>query len=119
MRTVVYQISMWFACKSGERGEKNYLVKIVVLSNKFFKLRLDIHDLRRGEVKLDDGNASFLEVLEEAHFGGLQEHQTATLAFLATCGTTDTVNVVTGVIWGVELDDPVDGRDLRFSVLGL
>lgn len=58
-------------------------------------------------------------MLEEAHFGGLQEHQTATLAFFATCGTTDAVNVVTGVIWGVELDDPVDGGDLRLSVSGV
>ena len=83
------------------------------------KLRLDVHNLRGGEVELDDRNARFLEVLEEAHFGGLQEQKTAALAFLTTSGTTDTVNVVTGVIWGVELDDPVDGGNLLFSVLGL
>lgn len=98
---------------------KAYLVKIVVLSNELLKLRLDVHNLRRGEVELDDRNARFLEVLEEAHFGGLQEQETAALAFFATRGTADTVNVVTGVIWRVELDDPVDGGDLRLSVLEL
>lgn len=116
---------LWFTqlvwdlrCSLGTGG-KAHLVKIVVLSNELLKLRLDVHNLRGGEVELDDRNARFLEVLEEAHFRGLQEQKTAALAFLATRGTADTVNVVTGVIWGVELNDPVDGRDLRLSVLEL
>lgn len=113
---------LWFALlvfdlrESGEREGKAYLVKIVVLSNELLKLRLDVHNLGCGEIELDDRNARFLEMLEEAHFRGLQEQKAATLAFFATSGTADTVNVVTGVVWGVELDDPVDSGDLRLSV---
>jgi hypothetical protein len=52
-------------------------------------------------------------VLQEADLGGLEEHQTATLAIGTTGGTSDTVNVVTGIIRRIELDDPVDGGDIQ------
>lgn len=94
-------------------GTRTDLVQIVVLSNELLQLGLDIHNLRLGELELNDGDTRLLEVLQEANLGRLQEHQTATLAIGTTSGTTDTVNVVTGVIRGIELDDPVDGRDIE------
>lgn len=92
-----------------------HLVQVIVLSDEFLQLRLDVDDLVRGEVELDDRNTGFLEVLQEADFRRLEEHQTASLALFASSGTTDSVDVVSGVIWGVELDNPINGRNLRIT----
>jgi hypothetical protein len=89
-----------------------YLVEIVVLSNELLQLRLDVDNLRAGELKLNHGHTRLLEVLQEANLRRLQEHQTAALAVGTTGGSADAVDVVTRVIWGVELDDPVDSGDL-------
>ena len=48
-----------------------YLVEIIILPNKLFKLRLHIYDSLGREIELDDGDARLLEVLEEAYFGWL------------------------------------------------
>lgn len=90
-----------------------YLVEVVVLSDELLQLRLNVDNLRTRELKLHHGHASLLEVLQEANLGRLQEHQTAALAIGTTGGTTDTMDVVTRVIWGIELDDPVDGGNLE------
>lgn len=51
-----------------------------------------------GELKLDDWNTSFPEMRKEADFGGLQKHQTAAdLASSTTCGTSDSVDIVSGL----------------------
>lgn len=89
-----------------------YLVEIVVLPNELFQLRLNVHNLRARELKLHHRHTRLLEVLQEADLGRLEEHQTAALAVGTTGCSADTVNVVARVIWGVELDDPVDGGDL-------
>ena len=89
-----------------------YLVEIVVLPNELLQLRLNIDDLRARELELHHGHPRLLEVLQEADLGRLEEHQTAALAVGTTGRSADTVNVVARVIWGVELDDPVDGGDL-------
>lgn len=53
-----------------------------------------------GELELHDGDTSFLQMGEEPNFGRLQEHQTAAdLASSTTSGTSDTVNVVSGLLW--------------------
>ena len=90
-----------------------YLVQIVVLANELLQLRLNIDNLLSREVKLHDGYPSLLQMLQEPYFRGLQEHQTAALSVRSTGCTTNTVNVVTRVIWGVELDNPVHGGNLE------
>jgi hypothetical protein len=97
-------------------GLKAYLVEIVILADQLLKLRLDVHNLLGWEVELHDWYSGFFEVLEEPNFRRLQEHQTAAPAIGSTGGTSDSVDVVSGVVWGIELDDPVDGRDLKVSV---
>lgn len=91
------------------------LVQIVVLSNELLELRLNVDDLRCREFKLDHRNASLFEMLQESDFRWLQEHQTATLAIRPTGGTTNAVNIVTRVIRGIELNNPVHGRNLSID----
>lgn len=93
-------------------GMSMYLVEIVVLPNELLQLRLNIDDLRARELELHHGHTRLLEVLQEADLGRLEEHQAAALAVCTTGRSADTVNIVARVIWGVELDDPVDGGDL-------
>lgn len=53
---------------------ETYAIEIVVLSDEFFQLRLDVDDAFGGEFELDDGDSCFFEVFEEADFGWLKEH---------------------------------------------
>ena len=92
---------------------KAYLVQVVVLADEHLKLALDVQDLLGGKLELDKRDLCFLEVAKEADLVGLQEHQTLTLAVRTSCGTTDTVNVVSGVIRRVELDNPVNGGNIE------
>lgn len=93
-------------------GRYAYLIEVVVRGNQLFELTLDIDNLGGWELELDHGHTSLLEVLEEANLGWLQEHQTAALTVGATSSSSDTVDVITGVIWGIKLNDPVDSRNL-------
>ena len=92
---------------------KAYLVQVVVLADEHLKLALDVKDFLGRKLELDKWDLRFLEVAEEADLIGLQEHQTLALAICTSCGTTDTVNVVSWVIRRVELDDPVDSGDIE------
>jgi len=92
---------------------KAYLVQVVVFANEHFKLALDVKDLLGRKLELDKRDLSFLEVAKEAYLVGLQEHQTLALAVCTSCGTTDTVNVVSRVIRRVELDNPVNSGNVE------
>lgn len=92
-----------------------YLVKIVVLADEFLQLGLHIDNLGTGELELHDWHTRLLEVLQETNLRRLEEHQTAALAFLTTSGTSDTVNVVTRIIRGIELDNPIDSGNLEMD----
>lgn len=97
-----------------------YLVQIIILSYQLLELTLDIDNLGGGELELNHWHASLLEMLEEANLRWLQEHQTAALTVGTTSSSSDTVDVVTWVIWGVKLNDPVDSRNLRkMSIKGI
>jgi hypothetical protein len=89
------------------------LLQVVVLADELLELRLHVDDLLGGELELDDGHTCCLEMRQEADFVGLQEQQTAALGVGASGGTTDTVDVVAGVVRGVELDNEIDGRNLQ------
>lgn len=95
-------------------GKIAYLVEVVVLANEFLQLRLHVDNLGGRELELHDRHTCVLEVLQETNLGRLEEHQTATLAFGTTGGTSDTVNVVARIIRRVELDNPIDSGDLEF-----
>lgn len=88
------------------------LVQVVVLTDELLELRLNVDDLVGGEVKLDNGNAGGLEMRQEADLVGLEEHKGSALGVVASSGSTNTMNVVARVIRGVELDDPINGRNL-------
>lgn len=107
----------WRACQLIALADTNGvittdLVQIIILSNQLLQLRLDINNLLRRELKLDHGNASFLEMLEESNFRRLQEHQTAALAVRSTGRASNSVDIVSWVIRRIELDNPVDSGDL-------
>lgn len=69
------------------------------------------------EIEFDDGYASSLEVRQEPDFVGLEEQQTAAFGVGATSSTTNTVNIVAGIVRRVELDNEVDGGDLYHNIL--
>lgn len=94
-------------------GRYAYLIEVVVRSDQLFELTLDIDNLGGRELKLDHRHTSLLEVLKEANLGWLQEHQAAALTVGTTSSSSDTVDVVAGVIWGIKLNNPVDGGNLR------
>ena len=101
----------------GRRSERRregsaHLVEVVVLPDELLELRLHVDDLLGREVELDHRHPGLLEVLEEADLGRLQEQETPSFAVGATCRPADAVDVVARVVRRVELDDPVDGRDL-------
>lgn len=98
-----------------EMGKIAYLVEVVVLADELLQLRLHIDNLGSRELELHNRHTSILEVLQETNLGRLEEHQTATLAFGTTGGTSDTVNVVTRIIRRIELDNPIDSGDLEFK----
>ena len=77
-------------------------------------LTLHVCDLVGRERILVEGDLGRLEEPEEAQLGREQEQER--LALLAgTSRTTDAVDVVTGVIGRVELDDPVDAGNVESS----
>lgn len=89
-----------------------YLVQIVVLSNEFLQLRLHVDNLRSRELELDHWHARLFQMLQEPNFGRLQKHQASALAIRTTSGSSHAVDVITGIVRRIKLDDPVDSRDL-------
>ena len=89
------------------------LVEVVVLANELLQLTLYVDNLAGGELELDDGNTGFLEVFEEADFVREQEHQRAALSIGSTSSSADTMDVISWVIRGIKLNNPVDGRNLK------
>ncbi|KAI6777013.1 hypothetical protein HG530_000958 [Fusarium avenaceum] len=95
-----------------DTAQRVALVQVVVLADELLELRLNVDDLVGGEVELDDGDTSGLEMRQEADLIGLKEHKRSTLAIVTSGGSTNTVNVVTRVIRRIELDNPVNRRNL-------
>lgn len=93
------------------------IMEVVVLCYEFLELRLHVDELVGGEFEFGDGHARVFEVFEEAELGGLEEEEGTAFGVGAASGTADAVDVVAGVVWGVELEDPVDGGDLIGLVL--
>lgn len=88
------------------------LVQVVILVDELLELRLHVHNLLGGEFELDDRHAGRFEVCQEPHFGGLEKHEGPAAAVGASRCATNAVDVVTGIVRGVHLKDPVDVRDL-------
>ena len=92
-------------------------VEVVVLSDEFLELGLHVDDAVGGEFEFDEGHASLFEVDEEAYLAGLEEHEGAAGAVAAAGGAADAVDVVARVVGGIELQDPVDRRDLWMLIV--
>lgn len=73
-------------------------------------MRLNVDDL--GEIIFYDGNTGGFEVRQKANLVGLKDQKRSALGVAASGSSTDTVNVVAGVIRRIELDNPVNGRNL-------
>lgn len=93
-------------------------VEVVILSDQFLELGLDVDDAFGGEFEFDEGHAGLFQVGEEADLARLEEHEGAAGAVAAAGGAADAVDVVAWVVRRVELEDPVDGGDLRSSDKG-
>lgn len=93
-------------------GVLGALLQVVVLADELLELRLHVDNLLARKLELDDGHARRFQVRQEAHLVGLQEEQAAAGRAGAAGGTADAVDVVAGVVRGVELDDEIDGGNL-------
>lgn len=116
--TILGRLQTWISIQKTQNHQNimmAYLVKIVVLADELFQLGLHVDNLGAGELELHDWHTRLLEVLQETDFRRLEEHQTAALAFLTTSGTSDAVNVVTRIIRGIELDNPIDSGNLKMN----
>ncbi len=73
-------------------------VEVIVLVDQLFELRLYINNLLRWEVKLNNGDAGFLELSEETYFGGLEEHKGTAATVGSTCCPSYTVDIFPRII---------------------
>jgi hypothetical protein len=80
--------------------EREKYALTIVLRNKSLELRLDVEDLVGGQLKLNKRHTSLLQKREETNLRRKKEHQTSALGRGSSCST-DSVNVVTGVIRGL------------------
>lgn len=87
-------------------------MEIVVLRYQLLQLALDVDYLIGWELELGDGHSSLFQVAQESSLTRLEEHQTAALG-IGTRRTTYTVDVVARVIRRIELDNPIDGRNIK------
>lgn len=86
---------------------KERIILLVILSNKFFQLRLDVEYAFGWEFEFNQWHTSFFEVFQESDFRWLKEHETSTFAVRSPCCSSYTMNVVAGVVGGIELHYPV------------
>ncbi|KAJ6438178.1 LOW QUALITY PROTEIN: acetyltransferase [Purpureocillium lavendulum] len=97
----------------GPQAVAGVRVQVVVLADQLLELRLHVQDLLARKVEFHHGHARRLEVRQEPDLVGLQEHEAAALAISASRRSAHSVDVVARVVRRVELDDEVDGGDLR------
>jgi hypothetical protein len=88
------------------------LVEVVVLGNQLLELRLHVDNLLGRKFKLDYGHTGGLEMGEKPYFGRLEEHQRAAFAIRATRCSPDAVDIISRIIRGVELKNPINIWDL-------
>jgi len=91
------------------------LVKVVVLRDQLFKLRLNIDHLIGREFELNNGHFRSLEVGKEPTFLREEEKKGATTSICSSCGATHSVDVACGLGRGIKLNDPIDGRNVEPS----
>jgi hypothetical protein len=82
------------------------------LGYQFTELALNVDDFGNRELELYNGHTGGFEMSEETDFGGLKEEKGAAFSSGTSCGSTNTVDVVGGVVRGVKLNYPVYVGDL-------
>jgi len=87
------------------------LVQVVILGNELLQLGLHVDDFLGWELELADGDTGGFEMCKETDFGRLEKHEGAAFG-ICSGGAADAVDVVSGVVRRVVLDDPVDCGDL-------
>jgi hypothetical protein len=89
------------------------LVQIVVLADELLQLALHIYNLLGWKLEFYHGNLGFFQIFKEANFVGQKKHEGASLGVGSSSCTSDTVNVVPGVIRRIELHDPINALYLN------
>lgn len=77
-----------------------------------YYLALHIGNLVGGELIFVKGNFGILEVTQKAELAWKQKQQTLALSTSTSCST-DTMNVITGIIWRVKLYNPINCRNIQ------
>lgn len=88
-------------------------IQVVVLFDQFHELLLNVCQLALRELILIWPNFLLLQVAEEAKFVLENEEQCAARPIGTTCRPTNTMNVIIWVIWWIELDNPVNVREIE------
>ena len=94
-------------------GDSTVVPNVVLLLVNVEHLRLDVGHFGPAELVLLKRHARLAEQLEEAALLRPQVEQRVADGVLAASGAPDAVDVVFGVVWRVELHDPVDARDVE------
>lgn len=86
-------------------------VEVVVRCDQLLQLGLDVDEL--GKVVFDERNPGSCEMLHESYFRRLKHEEGFSLSVGAPCRTTNTMDVIAWLVRCIELDNPVNGRDLK------
>lgn len=89
------------------------LVEGIVSTDELLELGLNGGNLLLWKVVFGDGDVGFLEVTEETDFVGLEEEEGLSVTVHTTGGTPDSVDVVSWIIWRIELDNPINFWNLE------
>lgn len=88
-------------------------VKVKVFFHEALQLRLDVNELRPAEGVLAHGHAGLTQETQKAEFLGKQKQQGLPTAAKAPCSAADAVYVLSGVIGGIDLQNPVHLRQMQ------
>ena len=112
-------------------GGNDYLIQVIIRFQQFFKLILNVCHLRLLNGEFREGNFCFLQIEQKANFCRSKEEKSMAFALaVSTTSSTDSedifqqnkwkslclpVDVFFGIIWGIVLDNPIDGWDIQTS----
>lgn len=78
-------------------------------------LKLYVGDLVPREIKFVYGNARLLEISEKTELLGSQNEKSVAAAAFAASRSTDSVNIFLWIVGRIELDYPIDVRNIETS----
>mmetsp|Transcript_2587 Transcript_2587/g.9978 ORF Transcript_2587/g.9978 Transcript_2587/m.9978 type:complete len:386 (-) Transcript_2587:812-1969(-) len=88
-------------------------MQVVVLLDHALELRLNVGDFIGRETVLCHRHACFSQVLKEPELLWQQEEQGLAYTLGPSGGSPDAMDVLLGLVWRIELNDPIDLRDVE------